>query len=173
MARNILPISTLERHAGAALPDGGMATSTVLPIVEAGALRVTAFWFKCVLVPKRPLVFYPPHRLLVLDPRTGDILRAKNVTPGEVGPDFPPDQPLPKVDHAWGYRWDAAKPMFARRDEIAPAVWLAFAGASPVTPDVKSKALELQHLFRELEQPPLFPYYERVGAAYFDWVSGL
>lgn len=168
----MLSITQLEAAARVGLPDAGIACSTVLPIVS-GALYAAAFTFPCRLVPPAP-TFYPPSRVLTLDVHTGKILKTTEVEPRDLGPDLPKDQPLPDAKHAWGYRWDAAQPLFAKRDAIAPSVWQAFArGDKSVDAGLQADALELKRLLRELSQPPLFPYYEGLGRSFFSWIAAV
>lgn len=168
----MLTITQLEHAARVGLPDAGIGCSTVVPILS-GTLYAAAFWFPCRAVPPEP-TFFPPSRILTLDVYTGRIAKAFDVEPREIGPDLPRNKPLPDAGYAWGYRWDAAQPLFAKRDALAPHVWEAFArGDQRVSPQLAADALELKRLFRELAQPPLFPYYECVGRTFFSWIAAV
>lgn len=113
----------------------------------------------------------PPSAVVLLDP-TGALLEVRAVTPGDFGQAHEPrgllgEFRLPPDMTADGYLTERER-LFSLYDALFSA-WAS--GEAPgKTPELKSAAREYLRLFERLREPPLTPYYESLGAAWFGWV---
>jgi hypothetical protein len=151
--------------AASIMPFGGTAQLVPVPVRRRGMLRAAVLEYRRSHDPRVPLVVYPPHRVLVLDPDSALLCEQ-----GEERVMWPHDQPLhgenpPRASSVADWR-DKRE----RLDALAPSVWGAFAGEALALDDGGRGAVAEYVALSESTEPLLLrPYMRRVGAEFYAW----
>ena len=117
----------------------------------------------------------PPDTMVWLDPRNGELLALKPVTPQSFGQQHPPRELLGEFrlpDGMTGEQYLALRErLFQLYDLLFPA-WV-LSSTPQGHANLQAAAREFLQIFGQVSEPPLIPYYYTLGVAYFDWVRSV
>jgi hypothetical protein len=134
-------------------------------------LRIVVLYYRESVIPGEEIV-YPPHYIMVLDARSGKIIRFEPCTPRDLGVnkrEGVPEQgfgldPNMSPDEFWG-RID-------RFLEISPIIWQAFdSGKRKFNPKTTGFIKEYYSIFWKILKKPLLPYYSAVAKDFLKWLE--
>jgi hypothetical protein len=164
-------MTEIQSSATAKLPNGGTGSSWPIPVVEQGTLRAAVFWNRCEATFGDPWVG-PPYRLVIVNVETADVIRSTPVAPRDVGPDVPPDSPLPGSTIVEVTSVDEGTKLEARMSALAPGVWSAFGiGRTALSAQEQHDVAEYVSLIDRMEPKQLLPYYRGVGKEFYAWAA--
>lgn len=117
-------------------------------------------------------IVYPPHRKIVINPATGELVENTEVTPTDFG--MSQDAMVPA--EGFGLDPDLTSDEFWQlRDrffKISPLVWEMYKNESTHPRFQDMDILREYHaIFRRIAKAPLVPYYEAIASDMFDWLS--
>lgn len=167
MAMNTyLSVEKLESIAGKDMRDGGgWLTSPVVTRKDSKLQYITFVYF--LSLPGEPEQVSPPHRLIVLDPTNGAVLRDLPCTPKSLGVNKPAD--VWEESHV-SMTWDD----LARFKELSPLIWEAFdSGGTKFNVPTTTLIQEYYTLFKKIVAAPLLPYYHAVAPDFFKWLEAV
>jgi hypothetical protein len=166
MATNMKTLHEIAARATSVMPRGGTAQLVPLPVRHRGALRAAVLEYRRSHDPRVPLVLYPPHRVLLLDPDSALLC--------DEGDDRVPwlhDQPLQGESPP---RASSVADFLTKRerlDALAQSVWNAFASDTPTLEDDGRRAAAEYVALSEGTEPLLLrPYMRKVGADFYGWL---
>jgi len=148
--------------------------SLPVPILRDGSTWLAFFYCPSMFLPGKPVQLKAPRFRLTLDPRTGSLVELKAVTAREfgirdTGDHFIGTFGLPQGMTAADYMAKLAR-FCTLLDQLLPL----YGGPAPsASPSLKRISNELHHLFLELSEPPLHPYYQALGKDFFTWLDRL
>jgi hypothetical protein len=124
------------------------------------------------LVPFKGAFLLPPNYRALVDANTGQFVDLTAVSPADLGRADPEDKFLGVFNIPAGvtpeqYTADQAR-LYQLYDLLLPAF---AAGRAAVPEQIKEAAAEFRGLFPRVAEPPLEPYYQAVGNAFFDWLA--
>ena len=152
------------------LPD---ETARSLPLATRSGSSVTVviLYYKESVIPREEIV-YPPHRIMVLDAVSGEILRFERCSPRDLGVNKPAGVP----EEGFGLDPEMSADEFWEKVDrfldLSQIVWEVFA-LGTTTVDWKTAIVlrEYYSLFRQIAKKPLMPYYQAVAKDFLDWLS--
>lgn len=154
-----------------AIHAGGEAQMLPLPIKRDGTVQIVILYYNEPLYPGKEII-YPPHRMMTINPETGEVLGNRKVTPADFG--FPKTAMGPME----GYGLDAhmtSDEFWHYIDQfhvISPLVWELYSAESrQVSDEDKDLLMEYEEIFRRVAKTPLIPYYKAVAPDLFEWLS--
>lgn len=117
----------------------------------------------------------PPNAMVWLDPRNGELLAIKPVTPQSFGQTHNPREPLGEFRLAEGMTGDQYLALRERLFQLYELLYPAWAkdAAPQAHATLQAAAREFLQVFGQVSEPPLIPYYYTLGVAYFDWVRAV
>lgn len=145
--------------------------SLPIPVLFEGELRMV-FWFApAVVSPTEGARLAPPQYLCRLNPKDGKLEELRAVTPSFFGKSDDAKTPLGAFRLPEGMTAEQFLQnqdlLFELYDKLAPP----FAAGQPADGEFKALIGDFRRLFKQLSEPPLHPYYRKVGQDYFQWLG--
>lgn len=153
------------------LPDDSGGMSFPVPQKLGGELSVAIFFFGTSAAGGKFRI-YPPHHLMQLDPRSGEVRHFEARTPDQFGVNDAPGQPIAvsEIRPGTGGEYQLKRTRFL---EISPSVWeLYSAGSKKIAAHEVALVREYIALFNDVAKASLIPYYKAVAADFFTWLDG-
>ena len=146
----------------------GEAVFIVPKLDETSSLRLVVLYYREPSDGKESV--FPPHQMVIVDPRSKEVVESKPCTPREFGVDQEAGQPI----EGFGLRvtvnefWDRK----IRLKEISPTIWDLYAeGNTQLEPEARDLVREYFTCYQRIAKAPLIPYYEAIGEDFFRWIE--
>lgn len=149
----------------------GMTFALPIPRKESSRLQIVLLLYR-ESTKKGDETIHPPHRIVVIDPQNGRVLKNEPCTAKTFGLDQAAGAPVV------GFGLDpgmSAEVFWKRHDrfmEISPEVWKLYGSGATGLPQ-QSRALikEFSRIFNSIAKKPLLPYYRAVVPDFFTWLD--
>ncbi len=138
----------------------GTGFSRPIPVRRDGKTLVAGFLYEWFPGPQGKVRLASPARLYFLDPASGSLVSEERVPDGgiKLGPSTSEGPPPTKAERLAAY-------------EAMDRLFVAFANDEPCKGDLEKDAAVYRAEFKRSVEPTLWPYYQRFGKPWFDWVG--
>jgi len=155
--------------------DGGERRSLPVPARRENQLLI-AFMSCPALIRPGPVQMWPPSTVAWLDPVNGKLIIKTQVSPADFGQTHSTNEPM-----KWGENklsGVSIESFMALRNRLYALydtlfeIWATDPSTRNRSP-LQGVAREFLHIFDQISEPPLRPYYDALGRDYFGWVRAL